>query len=205
MKVKPTLLFFFSSLGLFSQSNFTQFKKLSRPEKCWTFTHPLIAKKAFTITKTVLADVDSLKKTGTFGTDLNGGKLDALKHSYWMAYLTVEIGRKKALRLGCAHEKGNRLEFKKHKLEDSILPDSVSSAMDFHNNLKGANAVTHCEHIGKSEVQKRITALLSSGELIIIKKDKQGNYLYCDGTFIDMNQWKGKWNIPKCLVPSSTN
>ena len=155
------------------------------------------------ITKQVLTDVDSIKRTGAVGTDMNGGRLDAFKHAYWMASVSSGIGAKKALKLGKAHEKGNYLEFKKHRLEDSILPDSVSSAMDLHNNQAGINEYMKNENARSSkELQPIIMQALAEGKLQIIKKDKEGNYLYCDGTFIDMNEWSGKWNIPKCLVPS---
>jgi len=205
MKTPLITLFLFSSLNFLAQSNFNQFKKLSGPEKRWVYSHPFQAKKAFTITKIVLSDVDSLKRSGVIGTDLNGGKLDAFKHAYWMASLTLAIGSKKALKLGIAHEKGNYRQFKKSKLEDAILPDSVSSAMDLHNNKKGAAIVEKDQDIYTKAVQKRIMDLLNEGKLLTIKKDKQGNYLYCEGTFIDMNDWKGKWGIPKCLVPSNVN
>jgi len=205
MKGFSTLIIIFSSLNLFSQSTFRQFKKLSLPEKYWAITHPLKAKKAFRTTKAVLSDVDSIKKIGIIGADLNGGTLDAFKHSYWMACLTIEIGHKKAIKLGCAHEKGNKLEFVQRQLEDAVLPDSVSSAMDLHNNGVGADAVKKCETISKKILQERIINLLKEGKLLTIKKDKAGNYLFCDGTFIDMNEWKGKWNIPKCLIPSNIN
>jgi hypothetical protein len=205
MKIFFTLIILSFSSSLFSQSRLKQFKQLSRPEKFWVAAHPFVAKKAFRITKQVLSDVDSIKRMGLIGSDLNGGKLDAFKHAYWMASLKLEIGSKKALKLGCAHEKGNKLSFKKHKLEDSILPDSISSEMDFNNNRVGASAVKECEEITRNTLQTRIMALLNEGKLQIIKKDKQGNYLYCDGTFIDTNEWKRKWNVPKCLIPSNLN
>jgi hypothetical protein len=198
-----TFIFFCSFSGLFSQSAFKQFKKLSRPEKCWVISHPCKAKKAMLVTKKVLAAVDSIKKEGTLGTDLNGGRLDAFKHAYWMAALALKIGSKKALKLGKAHEKGNYIEFKKHKLEDAILPDSVSSAMDLHNNENGIYELGNCKTFrSEKEVQQKIIHALENGKLRIIKKDRQGNYLYCDGTFIDTNEWAGKWNIPKCLIAS---
>jgi hypothetical protein len=196
------ILLIFLPFSLFAQSDLRKFKMLSRPEKCWVLFHPFKATTSLRITKIVLSDVDSVKKTGTLGSDLNGGKLDAFKHAYWMASLTVTIGKKKSLRLGKAHEKGNWQEFKKHRLEDSILPDSVSSSMDLHNNSAGAGVVIKCENISKNIIRERIIDLLKEGKLVIIKKDDQGNYLYCDGTFIDTNKWKGKWDIPKCLIPS---
>lgn len=197
------IFFLILPYGLFSQSAFTQFKKLSLPEKCWVLAHPFVAKKAFAETKLVWAVVDSVKQTGIIGTDLNGGKLDAFKHTYWMASLCRKIGRKKALKLGKAHEKGNYLQFKKHQPEDSILPDAASSAMDLHNNEAGIHVSGKCRSYSRKEVQVLILKAIEKGEMQVIKKDAQGNYLDCDGKPIDMNAWKGKWNIPKCVIPSN--
>lgn len=156
------------------------------------------------ITAEVLAVVDSIKRTGVIGTDINGGKLDAFRHAYWMISLTDGIGKRRALKLGKAHERGNYREFKKHRLEDAILPDSVSCLMDLKNNRVGAESIGYCNMFnGAVDYQRIILNVLEEGRLSIIKKDKQGNYLYCDGTFIDTNEWKGKWNIPKCLVASN--
>lgn len=190
-------------LNLFSQSNFRKFQKLSCPEKCWVFIHPFKAKKALKITAQVLMDVDSVKRSGMIGTDINGGKLDAFKHAYWMGSLTSKIGARRALKLGKAHEKGNYQQYKKHQLEESILPDSISSIMDLHNNVEGSNAIKDFGKITRLETQQKIVDILKEGKLVIIKKDEQGNYLYCDGSVINMNEWLGKWNIPKCLISSN--
>ena len=185
-----------------SQSSFSQFKKLSRPEKTWTFFHPFVAKKIFRITKQVITDVDSIKKTGTVGADNNGGRLDAFKHAYWIASLTNKVGSRRALKLGKAHEKGNYLQYKKHLLEDNILPDSVSSQMDLKNNEVGAHLIEKNKHVSKTEIQKVIMTNLSDGKLTIIKKNASGDFLTCNGLLISMKDWLGKWNIPKCLIPS---
>src|ERR1700741_2953495 len=125
------LLFsFIFQLSAQSPSAVKYFSKLSRPEKCWVIAHPFKAKKAFRITKHVLLDVDSVKASGIIGTDNNGGKLDAFKHAYWMASVAIKIGSRRAKKLGIAHEKGNWIQFKKHQLEDTVLPDSVSAVMD---------------------------------------------------------------------------
>ena len=109
------LFFFISAVMLPQMPIHKQFSALSRPEKCWELIHPFIAKHAFHVTKYVIADVDSLKQEGTLGTDLNGGRLDAFKHAYWMASLSLAIGGRKALKLGWAHEKGNYLQYKKQE------------------------------------------------------------------------------------------
>jgi hypothetical protein len=182
-----------------------KFCKLSRPEKIWVLTHPFVAKKSFRITKQILVVVDSIKKTRIIGTDGNGGQLDAFRHAYWMASLAGKIGERRSLKLGIAHEKGNYIQFKKHKLEDAILPDSISCAMDLFNNKQGG--LIGLENKNKScvEIQKSVQNALMKGDLKIIKKDEYLNYLNCDGDVIDLKRWNGKWNIPKCLITSNIN
>lgn len=195
------IIFLFISTALFSQSKFS---KLSAPEKRWVLLHPFVAQKAFKITTRVMVEVDSIKKTRTIGADNNGGKLDALKHAYWMLCLSLEIGEKRALKLGAAHEKGNYLQWKKKLLEDSILPDSVSSEMDKKNNEMGSILARSCKHIHfRGEVLQTALDALQSGKLFIIKKDEKGNYLTCDGSPLNMGEWIGRWDIPKCLVASN--
>lgn len=195
------IIFLFVSTALFSQSKFS---KLSSPEKRWVLLHPFIAKKAFKITQKVMTDVDSIKKVGIIGVDNNGGKLDALKHAYWMLSLSLEIGEKRALRLGAAHEKGNYLQWKKKVLEDSLLPDSVSSEMDKKNNEMGSKLARSCKHIHfKGEVLQTVLDALQNGKLFIIKKDDKGNFLTCDGSILNMSEWVGRWNTPKCLIASN--
>lgn len=192
------LILFCGFNGIVAQSFF---RKLSRPEKCWVIFHPVKAKKALKITREVQLVVDSIKKSGVIGTDNNGGNLDAFKHAYWMACLSLEIGRKESLKLGRAHEKGNYLQYKKHQLEDAVLPDSISSEMDLRNNEFGVFSMDNSKKVSKITVQKKVMDGLANGKLAVIKKDEQGNYLTCDGAVIILSEWKGKWGIPKCLIP----
>ena len=115
----------------------TSYGKLSSAEKTWVVFHGFKAKKAYDISLEAERVTDSIKKKRIIGTDISGGKLDAFKHSYWMARLTQEIGHKRAKRLGTAHEKGNYKAFKKGKEEDGDVPDKISSDMDFFNNEVG--------------------------------------------------------------------
>ncbi len=200
MKIKNIffLFLFFITCNTFAQSSF---KKISRPEKIWAFTHPFVAKKTYRITQKVEQIVDSIKAKNIIGNDNNGGKLDAFKHAFWMANIAQHIGKRKALKLGIAHEKGNKIQFKKHQLEEKILPDSVSSEMDLYNNEQGAIAGIS---ISKNEkLQTKILEALYEGKLKIIKKDEQGNFLTCNGEKIILQNWFGKWNIPKCLIASN--
>jgi hypothetical protein len=188
-----------------AQSFLKKFANISKPEKCWAFIHPFVATKALKVTIRSYTITDSIKRSGSIGADNSGGKLDAFKHAFWMAAVGAAIGPKKALKLGVAHEKGNKRQFKKHQLEDKVLPDSISSVMDLHNNEQGAGVVDPSQKYSLQQLQEKIMQLLMQGQLICIKKDKQENYLTCAGELINLQQWRGKWNIPKCLIPSNEN
>lgn len=194
----PFLICLLINLCVQSQS----FKKLSGPEKRWVVFHPLKAKKAAKVTKEVLRDVDSIKRAGTIGNDNNGGALDAFKHSYWMAMLTLKIGAKQTKKIGDAHEKGNYKQFKRQQTEDATLPDSVSSAMDLFNNNAGIHIFGNCKTIDKTTLQKKLLDALKSGKLKMIRKNADGNFVDCNGNIIDLSFWKGKWAVPKCLIDS---
>lgn len=202
MRVALFTVFLFFAASLKSQSLFSKFARISRPEKCWVMAHPFVAKCAFKATIRSYFITDSIKNSGTIGNDMSGGKMDAFKHAYWMACVTKAIGSKKALRLGRAHEKGNKLQFKKQELEDKILPDSMSSVMDLHNNEQGS-AIAKDQQLSEQQLQLKILELLRQGKLVCLRKNKQGSYLTCNGELIDLHQWLGKWGIPKCLIPSN--
>lgn len=200
------LLFFFILIffvpSLHAQSLLSKFAKLSTPEKCWAIFHPFVARKAFQATLQTQMVTDSIKKTGIIGTDNSGGKLDAFKHAYWIGGVSIAIGSRKALKLGKAHEKGNRQQFKKHQMEDHELPDSVSSCMDLFNNNQGANVVKEHPDITFQQLQKNILELLRNGQLKCILKNRHGEFLTCDGRIIQPKDWFGKWGVPKCLIRS---
>jgi|SRR4051812_25054042 hypothetical protein len=198
------ILFLFQFTSFNAQSLISKFTRISRPEKCWVLSHPFVAKRAFKATIRSYFITDSIKNSGTIGDDMSGGKMDAFKHAYWIACVTKAIGSRKALKLGKAHEKGNKLQFKKHELEDKILPDSISSVMDLLNNEQGA-AVAKDKQLSETQLQQKIMELLLQGKLACIRKDKRGNYLTCNGELIDLHQWFGKWGVPKCLIKSNEN
>tara|TARA_R110002073_G_scaffold57778_4_gene146699 strand:+ start:112056 stop:112466 length:411 start_codon:yes stop_codon:yes gene_type:complete len=130
LKVFFLILIFSSCSPKLKQS----FSKLSPPEKSWVVFHAFKAKKAYSISLEAERVKDSMNGHASVGSDPNGGKLDAFKHSYWMARLTQNIGKNAAHSLGEAHEKGNYKTYKKRKLEDGFLPDKQSSEMDLFNN-----------------------------------------------------------------------
>ena len=189
----------------FAQSKFQAFKTLSTPEKCWVVFHPFKAKKAYRVTREVLRITDSIVGLQILDKDLNGGLADAFKHSYWMARLTQEIGKKPALRLGKAHEKGNYKAFKKGKPEDGALPDKPGSDMDLFNNKIGAEIGEKFANANPEILQNQIIKAIESGRMRILKKDQKGRFLSCNGQVIDPGLIKGKWENDKCLVKTSAN
>jgi len=194
------ILLFTSCSPKLSQS----FKKISKPEKKWVFFHPFKAKKAFYISKEAEKTKDSIGNFGNIGRDNNGGRLDAFKHSFWIARLTQKIGKKAALSLGKAHEKGNYKSYTKRKLEDGYVPDKASSTMDLFNNNVGATFGIRYKKTSKKELVLHLLKALENGELKILSKDSLGNFLDCEKRVIPKDSLHHKWETKKCLAPSDS-
>ena len=174
--------------------------KLSCPEKWWVVGHPFVAKKALKISEYARAITEEVKENGLLKGEGNGDQLDAFRHTFWMANLTLEIGGRRAKKLGKAHEKGNYQDFKKHQLEDGILPDKVSSEMDLYNNDVG---IAIGKQSSSFELKNIVIELVLQGNCKIIKTDKKGNFLDAEGNIIPTENLKGKWENEKCLVSSN--
>ncbi|MBL4625775.1 MAG: hypothetical protein JKY42_11650 [Flavobacteriales bacterium] len=200
------VVFLFYGLNTFSQeSNFSKFKKLSEPEKRWVILHPFIIKKVHAISVEVQQVTDSIYKTGVLDTFPNGGQIDAFRHGYWMLYLSLEIGKRRALSLGKTHEKGNKQDFKKGNLEEKFLPDFVSIQMDLLNNEKGASlaAIDYKTQPTMLTHQRTLISYINKGEFYIIKRNKKGEFVDIDGNSIPTKEWQGKWISSRCLVKSN--
>ncbi len=165
--------------------------------------HPLIAKKAFHITREVLKTAAEESNDKKLDGKTDGGQVDAFRHCYWMAMLSGSISAKKAIRLGMAHERGNYLDFKKGKTEEGAVPDSVSSAMDLFNNMRGIELRQVHPHEKASEISALVVEMILQGKLLIIRTDERGNFLDANHNKIDLNAWKGRWGVPKDLIPSA--
>jgi hypothetical protein len=184
-------------------SVYKKFCELSRFEKCWVLFHPFIARKTWSITQQILLVNDSLAKTTTLDGDKNGGQVDAFRHAYWMASLSENIGWRKALKLGRAHEKANYLDYKKHILEEGQHPDKASGDMDLYNNNIGIEIGKENINVKGQELQQLIISGILAGKMKIIKKDTHGNFLDEQNNIIPSDSLKGKWNNGKCLVNSN--
>lgn len=203
MKKVVFLVFILFSLQMFSQSNWEKFKKLSQPKKMWVIFHPFKAEKALKISKEANKVADSIAKTFLLDGDASGGQVDAFRHGYWMARLNQEIGEKAARSLGKAHEKENYLMFKERKLEESTVPDKISSEMDLYNNDVGITLTTKGQEYPKKGVIYRVINAILAGKMKVIKKDKKGHFVNCKGKRINPKILLGKWKNNKCLVDSN--
>ena len=188
-------------------SAFKQFWNVSRYEKCWALKHIFVAGKAWKITKYVRQVSDSLAKSNILDGDADGGQVDAFRHAFWMALLSQNMSSKKALQLGIAHEKGNYLDYKKHRKEEGSLPDKISSDMDLYNNNIGIDIgiviKNNTNTIKPDSLKQIIINNILNGKMMVIKKNKKGEFLDVDNNVIKTEFLVGKWKNNKVLVPSN--
>ena len=135
--------------------------------------------------------------------DFAGGQVDALRHILWMALITQKYGARFARKLGVVHEKSNKLDFKKKKLEEYQLPDATSMMMDLLNNEIGIELGQRLTDVNITQLTEIVKQLVLDGKAWVIKKDTEGNFLDIDDKPIPKNLWLGKWNTPKVLVASN--
>jgi len=180
------------------------FHSLSKYEKRWAFLHPCAAAKIKKHQAEMYSVYNEVKKHNLLDTFSNGGKLDAFRHTFAMAYFSKYVSTKKLRKLGKAHEKGNYLQFLNGKTEDGELPDSVSSIMDLKNNEIGFSMAKEIKKLSAEEIEQKVIQRILAGGVFIIKRNNAGVYLDCDGNIISLEKIKGKWNIPKCLTTSGS-
>ncbi|HXB40280.1 MAG TPA: hypothetical protein VNZ49_07035 [Bacteroidia bacterium] len=185
-------------------SQIKTFSSLSKYEKRWAFFHPFASlriKKHQKEMFTVYEEVKSKKLLDEFA---NGGKLDAFRHTFAMAYFSRFVSVKKLRKLGKAHEKGNYLQFLKSKTEEGEIPDSVSSVMDLKNNELGFSLGKNFNKNTIEELKQKIIEQINLGAAFIIKRNKEGLYVDCAGNIIPPEKIKGTWKNFKCLVGSGS-
>jgi hypothetical protein len=180
-----------------------EFQKLSCPEKWWVIFHPFIAKKTFRVTQQARTVSKEIVKSQWLDGDENGGQVDAFRHSYWMALLSQHICWRKARWLGKAHEKGDYINFKKNRLEEDVLPDSASGAMDLYNNAVGIEIGRANKNLPDNDLQTAVRDSILSGKMKVIYKNQNRQPLDCDSKVIDLEKYRHQWNIPKCIMNSN--
>ena len=197
-------IFLLISFSTFSQeSAFQKFKKISCAEKRWVLFHPFIAKKVMQISDEAQKISKQMLNDKDLDGDGNGGQVDAFRHTFWMASLTKEVRWRAVLKLGKAHEKGNKKYFKKHKLEDGTIPDFASCEMDYLNNDIGIVIGNEQDTLSQTQLIDFIKQEILDGKMYVIKKDSLGNFLNCEGVILKKEDLQGKWLNDKCIVKSN--
>lgn len=184
---------FFLSLNSFTQG----LSQLGSSEKVWVLLHPFSANKANAISKMAIELADSIVKTKDWLKINSGGRKDAFRHGIWMAMMSSDIGPKRALWLGKAHEKKNVKDFKKNRLEEGQIPDQRSVEMDLYNNQVGVSIGTGIDFNCDRLILEVLTSI-ANGKFKMIKMDRLGNSLNDNNVPID--QWEGNWINERLLV-----
>lgn len=197
-------LFFIIAFIICSGTCFGQkLSKRSSYEKRWALARPFAALKIKKIYKKCLPYYLEVKKTGSLDTCENGGKLDAFRHAYFMAAFAQKINVKKIRKLGIAHEKGNYKRFLKGIKEDGELADSLSTVMDLHNNELGFKIGVANSKIDYKKLRDEVATQIFSGKSLFFKRNARNQYVTCNGSLIILDDFKNKWFIPKCLIPTN--
>ena len=191
------------SLQLNAQHNkLKKIKTLSFHEKTWVIFHPFVAGKALRISENVRYIAEKMSSDTRLDGISNGGTLDAFRHVFWMASLSQQIRWRKAYKLGKAHEKGNKADYRKKRNEEGYLPDAVSCEMDLWNNDVGIEIGRRSRNIPENELKHLALEAVIKGKCRIVKMNTEGNFLDESGKIIPLDEWQGKWENGRCLVGS---
>ncbi|MES2133381.1 MAG: hypothetical protein V4506_13620 [Bacteroidota bacterium] len=142
-------------------------------------------------------------QAGVLDTLANGGKLDAFRHTYAMAFLARKIKVKKLRKLGIAHEKGNKKQFKKHQTEDGERPDSLACEMDLRNNELGILLGSGNKALKDAELKLLVINAIKEGKAWYLKRNERFMYVNCNHELLEMRLYSQKWYVPKCLIKTN--
>jgi hypothetical protein len=189
-------LIFYQTVG-FSQMRLTKYELL------WAFRYP---KAAFKIKKEwplIMRQYKLVMQSKALDTLENGGKIDAFRHVYTMAYLLNYVNEDKLRKLGMAHEKGNYNQFLMHQLEFSERPDSLATIMDLRNNEVGFEIKKAFPIFNPDSLAKVVIKQIHQGKAWYLKRNNQKNYVSCENEAILLSNYANNWFIPKCLIQTN--
>lgn len=200
LKLKYTLIITIVIL-LCHSSLFAQ-HHISTYEFRWAFFHPFAALSIRKQLPRAMAVYHDVQKAGLLDHYGSGGKLDAFRHTYTMAYLARRIPVKKLRKLGRAHEKGNRRQFLEGSLEDGERPDSLACEMDLRNNELGFQLGAANKAATDTLLKEIVVLAIREGKAWYLKRNISGQYVGCDNKPLDLGLYHKRWFVPKCLVKS---
>jgi hypothetical protein len=179
------------------------FFSLSRYERRWALFHPFAACRIKKHQQEMYGVYEEVKKSGMLDAYESGGRLDAFRHAFAMAYFVRFVRPARLRKLGKAHEKGNYEHFKKGITEEGELPDSAATVMDLKNNELGILIGCQNGRVAIQELRLKVIEKIKSGAAVILRRDADGRYTDCNGRALAPEELKGKWQNQKCLVASS--
>lgn len=145
----------------FIQQTFSQHK--GKYQYLWAIFHPIAAIKVNHIYKKNYPLYLQIKTNAILDTLENGGKLDAFRHTFFMACFAQKVKPKKLIKLGIAHEKDDCV---RKKYLSSY--DSLNSKMDLHNNIIGIELGKKYKKIPTHQLKDTIVNYILNNKLIII-------------------------------------
>lgn len=196
------VLLFVMVANLSGQSVLKKFKTLPLAEKRWVLFHLRHAKDVYALSihcKQVSENQCNIQCVDSVS---SGGTLDAFRHCFWMANLAQVYSEQFCRRLGQAHEKGNYQYYKKHKLEDNLLPDLASKRMDLFNNEVGIQIGEACQSCSDEELIFKVHDAIQTGQLLVINKTIAGAYVLENGDEVAPMLIKPLWDNGKTTIPS---
>lgn len=176
---------------------------ISKYEFRWALMHPIAALKIKHQLPQAMLVYKEVKERRVLDTLEYGGKLDAFRHAYVMAYLAQHIAVKKLHKLGIAHEKGNKLQFKKHISEEGERADSLACEMDLRNNELGFSIGVMNKKMDNQMLKQKVIDEIISGGAWYLKRNKNYEWVDCNNQLLQIHAYKEKWFIPKCLIKTN--
>lgn len=173
---------------------------LSRYEFRWACFHPVAALKIKQQLPKALAVYNDMKKEAIPDAYNSGGKLDAFRHVYTMAFLARDIKPRKLRKLGMAHEKGNERQFRKGQQEEGERPDSLASEMDLRNNELGFMLGRDNKAVSDAALKDTVLKAIKDGEAWYLKRNARSEYVDCSGRPLNTALYRESWYVPKCLI-----
>ena len=202
MMLKSKYIFFLIVIFCFASHLFSQ-HEISKYEYRWALVHPIAAKKIQKHLKEAMLVYQSVKSSKLLDTVESGGTLDAFRHTYTMAYLSRFVKISKLRKLGKAHERGNQYFFYKNQQEFGERADSLACVMDLRNNELGFEIGKNNKNASKDDLKSIIIEQIKVGYAWKLKKNAQNLYVSCQNEPILVENHKGKWFLPKCLIKSN--
>lgn len=165
--------------------------------------HPFAANKIRHLLPEAMLIYHEVKLSGRLDTNESGGKLDAFRHVFTMAFLSQRIKVRKLKKLGIAHEKGNKHHFYKDHQEFGERADSLASVMDLRNNDLGFEIGSHNQSVTKNELKLLVIEQIKLGNAWYLKRNAQNEYVSCENKPIKVENYREKWFLPKCLIKTN--